>query len=286
MAQTLARALSAAAALSLLAPGCARPERAPEGLDELVLFAFRHFDSDDPTSAASLADALVGFESWWDESHDDPNTPYSAELVRLGPDELSILDPAPSRAQGEAALGVLYARHTVCTLDEVDRVYLENDQLALFPDSYEVYERHDTTGFDCYASGECEEAAWQADVQKVEQVVFVEVTYNFTIAAGARRFQARPPDASLDAEELEGRLARTWLMEEARLEPETVGRFLQNYQLEFVLPRDQGVLHFYALWTEVQSTELNTEASIFLNSYIQGIEDYLDDFEAHCADWD
>lgn len=272
--------------VTLLAPGCARPERAPEGLDELVLFSFRHFDSEDPTSAASLADALVSFDAWWTDNHNDSTVPYSAELSRLGPEELAILDPAPSRAEGEAAVGVLYARHTACSLEEVDRVYLENDQMTLFPDSYEAYDRRNMTGFDCYASGDCEEAGWQVDVQKVEQVVFVEVTYNFTIAAGARRFQARPPEASLDDPEVEGRLARTWLLEEALLDPGTVGRFLQNYQLEFVIPRDEGVLHFYALWTEVQSTDLDTEASVFLNSYIQGIEDYLDDFEAHCVAWD
>jgi len=268
--------------LLIVVLGCSPPERAPEGLDDLLLFSFRHYSADDPNSAAALADALVGLDRWWTDNMDDPSESYSAELARLGDDELAVLDPPPSRAVGEETVGVLYARPTRCSLEDVDSIYLDNDQLTRFPDSYTAYQRREIVGSDCYATGACDEASWLVDIEKVEQVFLAQVTYQFTIASGSRRFRALPPDAGPGDDEVEGRLARAWLLDEAELEPQTIGRFLQNYQVEFLVPRDEGVLHFYALWTELQSAELDTEASIFLNSYIQGIEDYLEDVEEHC----
>ena len=71
--------------------------------------------------------------------------------------------------------------------------------------------------------------------------------------------------------------------DEAVVEPESIGRFRQSYQFEFLVPRGEGLLHFYAMWTHLQSESLNTESSIFLNSYIDGIADYLLLLEGHCA---
>ena len=36
------------------------------------------------------------------------------------------------------------------------------------------------------------------------------------------------------------------------------------------------------MWTHLESESLNTEASIFLNSYIDGIADYMLSLEGHC----
>ena len=66
------------------------------------------------------------------------------------------------------------------------------------------------------------------------------------------------------------------------VDPESIGRFRQSYQFEFLVPRDGGQLHFYAMWTHLESESLNTEASIFLNSYIEGIADYMLALEGHC----
>tara|TARA_Y100001968_G_C19413552_1_gene747687 strand:+ start:634 stop:1503 length:870 start_codon:yes stop_codon:yes gene_type:complete len=265
-----------------LLTACSPPERAPSDIDELLLFSFRHYGSEDPNSASSLADAALALERWYD-GRENPDQPIEAEIARLGAEELGVLSPQPGFSAGEAAVGVLFARDVSCTPGQVSQLYLDDDQMTLFPDSYESYSRSDRQDMSCYLDGDCPEAQWVASVVKEQQVFLTTVTYTFSMTSGMRSFSALPPAASPDDPPVSGRLSRVWMNDEAIVEPASIGRFRQSYQFEFLLPRNGGTLQFYAMWTDLNSETLNTEASIFLNSYIDGIADYLVELEAHCA---
>jgi hypothetical protein len=271
-----------AAALCTVGLACSPPERAPSDIDDILLFSYRHYGSENPTSASSLADAALALERWYDE-RDDPLAPIEAEVARLGAEELAVLEPQPEFTDGSAAVGVLFARDVDCTPSEIAQLYLDDDQMSLFPSSFTSYSRSDRENMDCYLEESCPEAQWTASVVKEQQVFLTPVSYTFTMTSGMRSFSAQPPDASPDDPPVQGRVVRVWMNEEAVVDPSTLGQFRQSYQFEFLVPRNGGTLHFYAMWTHLDSESLNTESSIFLNSYIDGIADYMVELEAYCA---
>jgi len=267
---------------ALLLAACQAPERAPSDIDDILLFSYRHYDSDDPSSGASLADAALALERWYD-GREDPEQPIEAQIARLGPEELAVLAPQPSFTDGAAAVGVLYAREVQCVPQQVDELYLDDNQMDLFPGNYTSYQRSNREDMECYLQGDCPEAQWLASVVKEQQVFVATVTYTFSMTSGMRSFSALPPGAAPGDTPIEGRVVRVWMNEEAIVEPASIGRFRQSYQFEFLVPRETGQLHFYAMWTDLQSDSLNTEAAVFLNSYIDGIADYMEELEVHCA---
>ena len=269
-------------AVGLALAACQPPERAPSDIDDILLFSYRHYDSDDPNSGASLADAALALERWYD-NREDPEQPIEAQIARLGAEELAVLDPQPGFSDGPAAVGVLYAREVQCTPQQVAELYLDDNQMALFPGSYSSYQRSNREDMECYLLGDCPEAQWLTAVVKEQQVFITTVTYTFSMTSGMRSFNALPPGAAPGDTPIEGRVVRVWMNDEAVVDPASIGRFRQSYQFEFLVPRGTGELHFYAMWTDLQSDSLNTEASIFLNSYIDGIADYLMDLETHCS---
>ena len=272
----------AAATILVMQLACTPPERAPSDIDDIILFSYRHFDSAEPTSGSSLADAALALQRWYD-GRDEPEVPIEAQIARLGADELAVLDPAPGVSDGPAAVGVLFARDVACTPGQIAALYLDDDQMTLFPGNFSSYARSGRENMDCYLSETCPEAQWTASVVKEQQVFLTSVTYTFAMTSGIRSFDARPPDAAPGDPTVQGQVVRVWMNDEATVDPDTIGHFKQSYQFEFLLPRDGGTLHFYAMWTDLESESLNTESSIFLNSYIDGISDYMIELEAHCA---
>lgn len=278
--------------LPLLA-ACAPPEPAPEDIEDLMLFTFRHYEADEGTNARSLADAgknlLTFFDSrsWIDEDSNDPDADFEAgfeaTVERLTHDESDLLDPEPEVNEPEAAVGVLVARWQDCTLQELDDIYMEADQGRLFPENYVSYERTRFDDRDCYAGGDCNASDWEADIIQEQNVIGTTYTYDMTLASGIRRFDAIPASDDITAPKLEGRVSRTWLTNEAQIEPSDFARFYQNYQIEIMVPSGSGLVHFYAQWTHLEAGVLNTEAAVFLNSYLEGMFEYLDDMESNCG---
>ena len=270
------------AAFSAAGLACTPPERAPADIDDILLFSYRHYGSEDPNSGRSLADAALALEHWYD-GREEPQEPIEAQVARLGPDELAVLDPQPGVADGAAAVGVLFARDVACTPAQIAELYLDDNQMLLFPTSFTSYARSERENMECYLQETCPETQWMASVVKEQQVFLTPVTYTFTMTSGMRSFDAQPPDAQPGDPTIKGRVVRVWMNDEAVVAPDTIGRFRQSYQFEFLVPRNGGTLHFYSMWTHLESNSLNTEASVFLNSYIDGIADYMTELEAHCA---
>ena len=264
---------------------CTPPDPAPEDLSELLRFTFSHYATDDVANDVSLADAAVNLLTWWQTEAEtvddfDPVLGYSASLTededRLSAAELDTLDPAPVGVRGEDAVGVIVAMRTDCGLDDIDRLYLQDDQLALFPDNYLSYGRSQQE-YDCYRDGDCPEATW---VSAIEQNIFGNLNATYELNNQLRGLDAEAPDGT----PVRARLVRAWLREGAELSDPNLGGWHQNYQLEFMIETDDGVLHVYPQWVEVEITSVDTEAGWLLGQYISGLQEYVRQLEEHCTD--
>ncbi len=275
--------LAAALALPALGGvGCRKPDPAPEELDDIVHFGFSRYAADaDDLNDRTLADVAENLTLWWADNVEDDLEGFEAtDDTRLTDDDLATLSPAPEVAEGDAAIGVIVGRKTDCDLADIDRLYLDDDQLTLYPDNYVSYDRTRTSDFDCFTDGECEEATWTTDIVQEQQVLGT-ITYEFTLASGIRQVDAIPADGAPGDPTVPARLSRTWMLAPATLTP-SIADFRQSLQLEIITPYEGGLIHMYGMWTDLQSDTLNTESAIFINSYIDGLRDTLDALEAHC----
>jgi hypothetical protein len=271
---------------AVLLVGCPTPDPAPEELSDLLTFAWSHYSFEIETNEISLADAGRNFETWFIdnvESLDDYDIEvgFGASLIepedRLADEVLTDLDPPPQFATGANAVGVVVGIHTECTLADIDRIYTIDDQLSLHPDNYVSYERTDTANYACFVDGTCDEFEW---VSNITNALALGTEATFRLHNKMRRISAE----ALDGTQVEARLGRTWMSEEATLDPSTTGRWFQNYQIEYILERPDGVLHIYPQWVEVEIGEINTEGNAFLNGYLDGLLEYILRLEQHCID--
>jgi hypothetical protein len=275
--------------LMVFLTACEAPEPAPEDVDELMSFVFRHYELEDDNQARSLADAadnlLEWFEgrSWIAEDSADPDADYDAgfgaTISTLTSEALDSLSPPSATADSDGAIGVMVARWQDCSLADIDRIYLDPGQFELFPGNYNSYERSAMEDIDCFADGECDRANWRTEIGQTQLIY----SYTMDMASGIRRIDAVPASDDLAAP-IQARLSRTWMLDEPELTPVDNTRFIQNYQLEFMVPQGSGLVHFYGQWTHLVAQDINTEAPIFLNSYVDGLYEYLDSMQGLCQE--
>lgn len=263
--------------------GCRLPDPAPVEIDEIVQFGFSRYATDeDDLNDRTLADAAENLSLWWSTNITGKELFAASDETELRAEDLDTLNPPSSAADSDALLGVMVGRVTDCTLEDIDRLYFIDDQRSLFPDNYVSYTRTRTSDFDCFSAGDCEEATWTTDVVQETQVLATTVTREFTLGSGLRQVAAVPSEGI--EEVVTARFSRTWMLDPAVLTPGIANSdFRQNYQLEIITPHNGGVIHLYGMWTDLRS-DLDTSASIFVNSYIDGLAETLDALETHCND--
>ncbi|MFN7146656.1 MAG: hypothetical protein ACK4YP_22975, partial [Myxococcota bacterium] len=111
---------------------CAEPKPAPRDLDTLLHDVWLHYGTqDDEALATDMRDlaAVVDIDA----------LPLEGTVTDLTSDEIDAAgadgpDPEPAR-------GMFTAGFVDCTPEEMDRILVAEDQMALYPDNYLAYER-------------------------------------------------------------------------------------------------------------------------------------------------
>ena len=145
--------------LAVLCGGCTPLPDAPEGLDEASSFLFREFFSDDATFEVGVQ----GFMDWFQNGGGeelvglspgaDSEEPVDSFVVAdLGLDDVVNYPYNGERMLGEA-LGVVSVAEMDCTWRTAETFLVRADQSAVFPETWEGYERTYTSSRERFEAG-------------------------------------------------------------------------------------------------------------------------------------
>lgn len=232
------RAFIAATSIVLAAAaGCVEPLPAPADLDGLARFAFSRWlpEGENPEiSDVELADALGKIHRAVDgDTLAEPQTGTLGNLTQTELDAVGLPERDPGKPQGMFVASVLH-----CTLDQIEALTLEADQLSLYPEVYAAYTREAVEG------RPESHPRWRATYQSVEHALMAN-QFTATVESGLRRVPDLGPDASPAGP---GLVLRAHMPEAAVFESEGA-EFTDDYQVETMTERAPGeVVHFYAVW--------------------------------------
>lgn len=216
---------------------CVEPQPAPADLDGLARFAFQRWhpaDEDPAISDAELADALGKIHRALDG--DALAEAQKGTLANLTQDELDAVglsERDPGKPQG------MYIADIVrCTLEQIEDITLEPDQLSLFPEAYAEYSRE-------IIEGTPESHPRWLTTYKSAEHALMSNQFTATVQSGMRRVPDLGPELSPYGR---GLVLRVYLPEPATFESEGA-EFTDDYQVETLTERAPGELvHFYGLW--------------------------------------
>ncbi len=262
------------ALVASLAPcACATPEPAPADLDGLARFAFARWlpvDEDPAISDAELADALAKIHDvLGGDALDGPQKGTLANLTPVELDAVGLSDHDPNRPQG------MYIANVVrCTLDQVEALSLEPDQMSLYPEAYAAYGRE-------YLEGTpATHPRWLTTYTSAENALITN-QFTATVHSGMRLVPDLGPELSPRGR---GLVFRVHLPEPATFEHEG-SELTDDYQIETLTERAPGELvHFYAIWRYMRLGILgDSYDNLFIDQTTQGLIDWDAKTEALCA---
>ncbi len=224
------------AVLAVLLAAC-RVEKAPERVDELARYFWRHYSSEPRIIAEAVtalhtagnADALLGGKH------------VEGTLTDLLAEDLHGLDiehvPDPNKARGFFVL-----MNMPCSLQAAERVTSTRDQPAIHPGVYDEYQREHTLDFEAYDDRQSTELAWETRYR----ATILGASYNAENRTTMRYVAASP--------ETQGKpivLARTYQVRPATFMGDHA--LDQDYEIEVLYPASDGTtMHFFAIWRDIR----------------------------------
>ncbi len=250
---------------------CAAPDAAPSALDDLVHFFLAEVPN---TDDALVHEGMLNLEERFLEQLEVAETTdgfLTGSVTDLSLDEVQALqmmnwEPDPLRATG-----VLILRELPCTLQHALELYLQDDQLSLFPDAYKDYERTWEEDPACLGTGACTHAGWTSWIE--DSLAGFATSYHLTNEW--RRVEGEDGTVAFT-----GRAA----MPEPAEESINAASFEQSYHLEVFTPRPGGqTLHLYANWNHGTLAGVSDDADIWSKQYIDGLLEWDEWMAAHCT---
>lgn len=263
----------AACFVALALCACAAPEPAPADLDGLARFAFARWlpvDEDPAVSDAELSDALAKIHDVLEgDTLAGPTKGTLGNLTQAEVDAVGLSDHDPNRPQGMYIANVLH-----CTLDQVEALTLEPDQLSLYPEAYTAYARE-------YEEGTPESHPRWLTTYTVAEHALMSNQFTATVHSGMRKVPDLGPELSRRGR---GLVFRVHLPEPATFEFEG-SEFTDDYQVETLTERAPGELvHFYAVWRYMRMGVLgDSYDGLFIDQTTQALIDWDAKTEALCA---
>ncbi len=261
-------------ALLLLAVGCRPPlPEAPTKMDDLIHFFHQNVDSPDPLHVGAGAENL---DAWFDASPAVEDGWASGAVSDLSEDEVGLLAEMTWAPDPTLAVGVYIATVVDCSLDQMMEIYLEPDQLSLFPGNYDAYERFFDSDPDCFADGTCDLVEWHSEVE--DSIVGLSMAYG--LVTDMRRFEYEDDDG----EATQVVLGRNYMPAPAE-ESVAAGGFEQSYHIEAYVPRGAGqTLHLYGLWNHGFLDGVSEEAPFWENQYKDGLVEWDERIQELCTE--
>ncbi len=267
-------ALAAALSAALGAGGCRpAPPLAPDELDDLIHFFFQEIDGGD---ADALGAGAVNLEAWYDGADDLEDGWSTGRVSDLADAEIAALDMMTHDPDPSLASGVYILLELDCSLEEVLEIYLEPDQLALFPGTYDDYQRTFDSDPDCFVPGSCDRVDWHSTIE--DSIVGLAMSYD--LVTRLVRFRYDDPEGEGD-QVVVGRNVMPAPAEEA-----VAGAgFEQSYHIEAYVPRGSNrTLHLYGLWNYGYLDGVPDDASFWPNQYRDGLIEWDERIFELCAD--
>ncbi len=261
-------------AVLLATAGCREaPPEAPTELDDLVHFFWQQMDG---TDAALVGEGGDNFATWYDGTEVDDGGWSTGMVSELDGDEVALLDRMEWEPEPALAVGVYIALETACTWDQMMTIYLEPDQLELFPGNYDAYERHFDSDPDCFFDESCDVVDWHSDYE--DSIVGLSMSY--LMYSRMRRFWYE--DAGGD--ETQVILGRNYMPAAADENIATAG-FEQSYHIEAYVPRGPDhTLHLYALWNYGYIEGVDDDVAFWPNQYLDGLIEWDERIQELCTE--
>lgn len=242
---------------------CAEPKPAPRDLDTLLHDVWLHYGTrDDEALAADMRDvaALI----------DVDGLPLEGTVTDLTPEEIDAAgatgpDPEPAR-------GMFSAGFVDCTPEEMDRILVAEDQMALYPDNYLAYERAYAGDRAAYDARDTHHLDWETHYTVRIPLL---ATYSAVVEGGAHF----TPDGDAGPY----LFSRTVMPEPADAEEDNV-TFDIDYQIEAFYPSGEGMVHLFAMWRHISFGDLDTENDGTVALILDGMHDWDDSTTAICAE--
>ncbi len=263
------RAACGVGAALLMGSGCRDLEPAPAELDDLLHYLF---DKVEFGEDAQLAEALenlhvaVGGDTL-EEMQDGLVSHLSVEAVAA----VGITDRDPADASG-----VYMTRPIVCPYPDLLNIVTYQDQHELYVGVYDEHAREYTSSLDDFKSGATHELTWDT--------VYTGSLLGISYTANSQGYLRRVPDLGDGSmpfgDALFGRIV---LGEPAEFAGNAGNHFDQDYQLEVFWPRDDIVLHMYAMWKDSKMAGFEDEGEATQVLMVNALRDWDDGTEQICA---
>ena len=260
------RALVTVLAGLTLHTGCKSTPPAPETFDELTSYMFEHFEDEDP---AALQEGMHNLRNWLCDHFEETQEGYMLE--NLSEDAVATLDGQQTNLDGQIGAGAAY--DITYPIEDIIRVYLDEDQFEVHPNDYETYERSWIDGENCFTQQECEFAYYHSHVEN-----------NFALGLSLEAWNA-VQYRWVELDDGPSLLMRSWMRKPA------VSNFDwfeidQQFGFGAIWSADHGIRQLEAGWVIMSLGELEIPLDMALRLTVntileRGVEvqDYLDEEE-------
>lgn len=256
-----------------VAAGCAGPEAAPKDLDGLARFLYGNFDPADQDPAVVDAELQDAFSKLHDVVEGDglaePKQGLLGKLTQAEVDSVGLSDHDPNVPQGIFIADVIH-----CPLDRLEEIILEPDQLSLYPEAYETYER-------VYDDERPEAIPTWTLTYKTSENPLITNQFTATVRSGLRKIAATEEARFGRALLRRGFLPKPAVFEE----PNDDVQFTHDFQFETYHERAPGeVVHVYGIWRYMKLGVLgDIYDDLFIDQTLSGMLDWDAKTESLCS---
>ncbi|TNE89431.1 MAG: hypothetical protein EP330_11250 [Deltaproteobacteria bacterium] len=253
-------------ALALLLGGCRRVEDAPEDVDGLLHFLWRHAEQGEGTQ---LTEAVTNLHAAVDA--DVFTVVVEGSVSDLALDET---EPFGRDVDPTDATGVFIVNRIPCTPAALEAILVHTAQDELRPGTYDSYDRVMADPPAPFLAGDSDRLGWDTTFA----VSGFGIAYTASSRSGLRRVSEQPLDEGAPL------VLRSHLLEDAAFDNPDSNNFIrQNYQLEAYWPHDGEMMHLYATWADTQMIGFEDEGEQSQRIQLNNLTDWSVETGELCA---